>query len=319
MTMISDEMLMAYVDGQLAEDDRKRVETYLAADPEARERLQVFVDTGPALARALDAATARPIPSRLIEAVLGSGGAAANAIGSSRSATGRSIKMSPVGGFAAGGLRAVIGRGFSDLWPMAAGACAAMLVGAGIGWNLHMTGAPASPRQLIVAGADGQLQAGAALQNVLETAASGTAIMLAGLQGETLATPVLSFESRDTGVCRQYRLSMSATVGSGVGSGASPGAANGTGYEGIACRMASGAWRIDVHTLAAVHRASPDRIAPASGQGDSLVDAVVDRLIAGDAFSRDEESQRLRKSWKNQPSPDKVSPDRAEVPPATGQ
>lgn len=314
--MISDEMLMAYVDGQLAEGDRKRVETYLAADPEARDRLQVFVDTGPALARALDAATARPIPSWLIEAVLGSSGAAENAIGSrrvetstARLATGRTIKTSPAGGFTAGGLKAVIGRGFSDLWPVAAAACAAMLVGAGIGWNLHMNGAPASSQQLIVAGADGQLQAGAALQNVLETAASGKATVLAGFHGEALATPVLSFESRDTGVCRQYRLSMSATVSTTAS----------TGYEGIACRMAGGAWRIDVHTPAAVPRASSDRIAPASGQGDSLVDAVVDRLIAGDPFSRDEEDQRLLKNWKPQSSLGKSSPDRSGGNPATGQ
>ena len=315
--MISDEKLMAYVDGQLAEGDRKRVETYLAADPEARSRLQVFVDTGPALARALDAATARPMPPWLIEAVLGNRGASESAVGSrrvdtstARSATGRTFNTPPAGGFTAGGLRAVIGRGFSDLWPVAAAACAALLVGAGIGRNLQMTGAPVSPRQLIVAGADGQLHAGAALQTVLETAASGTATRLAGLQGEALATPVLSFESRDTGVCRQYRLSLPAATGS---------TGTGGGFEGIACRMAGGAWRIDVHTPAAVHRASPDRIAPASGQGESLVDAVVDRLISGDAFSRDEESYRLRKNWNTQSPPDTPLLDRPGGAPATGQ
>lgn len=285
MTTISDEMLMSYVDGQLAPEERVRVETYLATDPEARARMQVYVDTGPALARALDEATCRPMPAWLIETVRGS-----HALAPERAPR---VGTLPAGGQSAGGLRAAIGRGVVGLWPVAAGAFATMLVGVGIGWNLNMTGAPAIERQLIVSRADGQLQAGAELRKVLETSESGRSTTLAGVQGRAFVTPVMTFESHHAAVCRQYRVGVPAPAGSGPG----------TNFEGIACRAADGTWRIDVHTPAAARRLSPDRITPASGSGDSIVDAAIDRMISGDAFSRDEESRRLRKTL-TPPSPD---------------
>ncbi len=296
MTMISDEMLMAYVDGQIAADDRVRVEGYLATDPEARARLQVFVDTGPALARALDTATARPMPNWLVEAVVGGISPSSQAAGPGGTVKAR-FRTSPAGGISAGGLSAAIGRGIRDLWPVAAAAFAATVVGVGLGWNLRMTGSPVLDRQLIVSRADGQQVAGPALQKVLETAESGRATSLAGPLGDAVATAVMSFESQHAEICRQYRLQMPAPGDRAVAS-----------FEGIACRAVDGAWRVDAHMPDPARRAAPDKISPASGPGHSIVDAAVDRMISGDAFSREEEQGRLRQSWVKPASPPTISP-----------
>lgn len=307
MTMISDEMLMAYVDGQIAAEDRVRVEAYLATDAESRTRLQVFIDTGPALARALDAATARPMPAWLSETVLGSAIALEESRVSRRADQG--FGTLPAGGQSAGGLKAAIGRGIAGLWPVAAGAFASMLVGITIGWNLDVTGARSPARDLIISSADGQLRAGTDLSKALETAESGNAVALSGRDNAARVTPVLSFQSLHADVCRQYRISGSTTSGNGSGSS----------FEGIACRAADGTWQINMHAPSAARSVASDRISPASGPGDSIVDAVVDRLISGDAFSRDEEQRRLREKWSPPPATSDNSPrDRMKGGPATG-
>ncbi len=50
----SDEMLMAYADGEIGEADRRELEQALATDPSLRKRLRVFERTGHTLAEAFD-------------------------------------------------------------------------------------------------------------------------------------------------------------------------------------------------------------------------------------------------------------------------
>ena len=69
MSQISDEMIMAYADGELGDDDRRAVETYLAGNPAAAARLRAFEVSGRSLARLYDDAMRQPVPDRLIQSV----------------------------------------------------------------------------------------------------------------------------------------------------------------------------------------------------------------------------------------------------------
>ncbi len=65
MTSIDDDLLMAYADGELPEEEAARIERLLARDAAARERVRLYRESA-ALARAAFASTlAEPVPAAL--------------------------------------------------------------------------------------------------------------------------------------------------------------------------------------------------------------------------------------------------------------
>ena len=62
---LSDEMLMAYADGQLDAGDRARVKKLVAQDPALAARLEVFQATGHGLASVFDEHMNAPLPDSL--------------------------------------------------------------------------------------------------------------------------------------------------------------------------------------------------------------------------------------------------------------
>lgn len=269
MTEPTDEMLMAYVDGQLSNSDRKSIEAYLAANPSGRERLQAFIDTGPVLARALNAATAGPVPGWIVETVK-----------RHRPLPARVESVKPVNRWWSFSARDQV-----SLWPIAAVACASLVVGFGIGRHLFQLAGASTGPLLVAADHQGGLVAAAPLQQMLETARSGAINALGPGVGGLQATPVLSFKSRQAGVCRQYRVS---TTSAAAATGSS---------EGLACRQPDGKWRIEIHAVAAARQPSAGGMAPAAGPGSSPVDAVVDRIIDGDPLGADDERRLLDNRW----------------------
>ena len=63
--MLSDEVLMAYADGQLDASERARLKELIAQDPEASARLEVFQATGQGLASMFDEHMNSPLPEKL--------------------------------------------------------------------------------------------------------------------------------------------------------------------------------------------------------------------------------------------------------------
>ena len=71
MAKVSDEMLMAYADGELALTERSEVETAIVSNPDLRSRLSVFERTKNELSGLYDEPMKRPVPDRLVDAVFG--------------------------------------------------------------------------------------------------------------------------------------------------------------------------------------------------------------------------------------------------------
>ena len=67
----SDEALVAYLDGELDSDERADVETWLDADPAARDRLLALAESATLLRGAFDEIVHEPVPERLIAAARG--------------------------------------------------------------------------------------------------------------------------------------------------------------------------------------------------------------------------------------------------------
>jgi anti-sigma factor RsiW len=67
----SDDLLIAYLDGELASPDRREVEGWLAVDPAAREKLAALAESANRVRLAFDEIMHEPVPGRLIAAARG--------------------------------------------------------------------------------------------------------------------------------------------------------------------------------------------------------------------------------------------------------
>jgi anti-sigma factor RsiW len=67
----SDELLIAYLDGELATPERREVEAWLGVDPAAREKLAALAESANRVRLAFDEIMHEPVPGRLIAAARG--------------------------------------------------------------------------------------------------------------------------------------------------------------------------------------------------------------------------------------------------------
>ena len=67
----SDEAIVAYLDGELEPADRREVEAWIEAEPEARERLAALIKATDLVREAYGDIVAEPVPARLIAAARG--------------------------------------------------------------------------------------------------------------------------------------------------------------------------------------------------------------------------------------------------------
>ena len=71
MQQLSDDRLIAYLDGELEVAQRREVEAWLDADPAARQRMAALAESANLLRLAFDEAIREPVPDRLVAAARG--------------------------------------------------------------------------------------------------------------------------------------------------------------------------------------------------------------------------------------------------------
>lgn len=260
MSGISDEMLMAYADGELDADARAAVDAYLANVPDAAERLRVFQSTGRVLSDLFDQPMREPVPQRLLDAI-----ATPENVVALTSAK-RYRRLSAFGA-----------------WPTALAASVAILaVGGSAYWLASQSSFGGISRVGVEVASSGEPVAVRALAIVLDTVASrADADAMIDGQSATIK-PVFTFATA-TGFCRQYVITM-------------PKAAA---YGGVACKSRDGSWRVEANEAFNPSRSPTGGIAPASGSaGPKSVEAAVDRMIEGDVLSRDAERAAMAGGWR---------------------
>lgn len=282
MAKLTDEMLMAYADGQLNALARAKVEAVLPGDQDARRRLGVFRATGAPLAQLYAGPMAEPVPAHLKDFVLNYRAPAAPAKKASL-AKGRLAKA------LAGSLDKARRAGESfgawlaqpmpqtARWRLAAAPAAMLALGAGAGFFLHGGATPDS----LVAFEGGRILASGALRHVLETQPSGQEARIGGVRGEAVSMrATLTFKSKDDSYCREYEI---ATPGAG-------------GFAGLGCRGRDGDWALQVHAGTMV--SAKDGSRPAAHTPPVALDEIVDRMIEGDAFGKKQEAEAIASGWK---------------------
>jgi len=264
---------MSYADGELSANEAKAVEEILAVNPDARKRLEVFTLTNKPLAELYEQPIIEPIPKRLLDIL--------EPIDSSHEPK----KPVSAKGVSQGYLRTfgLRRRGLGRLGILASSML--IIVSAGSGWLLGRTGTVDQPtRASFLAFDGGSIRAKGEFGEALETTPSSTFAAWSGTSDERISfKPVLSFRSKDQQFCRQYELKSDRS---------------GT-FAGLACRTFDGAWLIKMHEEAVPAAPQDGRTVPADGLERPLLDALVDRIIDGEALGADEEGKLIGNGWQS--------------------
>ncbi|MGA7328424.1 MAG: hypothetical protein WBX25_29015 [Rhodomicrobium sp.] len=263
MAALTDKTLMAYADDVLDGETRRSVEVVLRTDAASRRRVEMFRQTGARLADLYRKPMLEPVPSHLIDFVMGYG----------KEDERSSIRRPNVWNLSAWRERFA----FAPMhWQAAAAAVAVFFAGAGAGWVLHSGGA-GDGGQRLTALERGQIFAEGPLQQVLNAVPSGQDVRISGsAQDSTVVRATLTFKNKEGGYCREYELAN----------------ANEERFSGLACRTNGGKWAIRVHVQ------EGGKTVLAGGARQHALDTVVDGLINGDALGKKQEEAVIAKDWK---------------------
>lgn len=272
MESVPDEVLMAYADDTLAPDERTHVATLLTSDPLLRRKMEELVVARVALREIFGPIARAPVPERLV-AVVESAGAPPDRFSPAMRSRGPRAAILAIG-------EAIYSFRGTTLVPIAALSAAVIIVAV---WMLSRQTAesPLVEAGLIAMDSNGPFAAGE-LVRTLDTSRSGH---LSG--GQESITPILSFRSRDSRYCRQYKIE-SASVGR---------------VTGLACRdpadgRARGVWRVIAQEQVSPHVGGPDVFRPASGPDAPSIETAVSRLIDGDVLGPNDEADLIGRGWR---------------------
>jgi surface antigen len=270
MSDVSDEMLMAYADGELSAIERRYVEVLLARAPAAALRLEMFAGTHGLLRDALGGTAAEPIPERLLDTVLGIAPAPNPTPARRPSVTQPSV----------------LSQLLSFLLPLtpahAVGAAAALVLAFGVDGATRQMGLRGATVEPLMVASGSKLFAQGALQHVLDSAPSGTPFAFGTDTNAGSIKAIMTFKRKDGQPCRIYELEH----------------ASGAAANGVSCRNAAGQWLLEVHSGVVSAKSQPGQVVPASGPISPIVDTAVDRMISGDALGPEEEAKLLTNKWR---------------------
>jgi hypothetical protein len=271
LSEISDDVLMAYADGELTDDSRIRVDAALACDPNVQRRLAVFTATGKNLANLFDAPMQEPVPARLIHAITSStdGAGASNLTRSSEANVVRfpSRRRPPFIGTPARAMAASL---------------TVLLAAASAFWLLKPPSNDAQSTFGLATSGSAEKIAGDALASVLETVPSARTAERKIASEIATIRPTFSFATSASGYCRQYDIFRDKLDG----------------LTGVACRQPTGAWRIEIHWPSGAHLSSSDAVLPAGREDREPIESVVDGLISGDVLGPDDEVRVMSNGWR---------------------
>lgn len=268
MVNLTDEMLMAYADGELQSEERTFVEAILERDPAARARLAIFVSTGRPLAALYKKPMLEKPPADLVKLVLFRG-------------IDKPARPKRKARYPWSAIIEWVRRLVPPLTPVQTAFASIVLLAAGmvLGWLLRNPLLDGRSGRELVALENGRLFARGALQRALETAQSGREVKIDGARNDAVAVRiVLTFKSKAQTFCREYEVETAA----------------GEKHAGLSCRDREGRWALHVH----VPTGGLVRSGLAGGVGTFAIDAIVEKIIEGDAFDAKDETAVMNRKWR---------------------
>ncbi|HEV7306680.1 anti-sigma factor [Ensifer sp.] len=259
-TEFSDEILMAFADGELDDETTRRVEAALETDDALMARVAMFMETRAAASEALKPMLDEPVPDELARKVRAMAASASDAH-RARPVETPVLADENVVEFRRPADRAAARPVSRSMMAMAA---SLLVVAGAAGGYLLRGGVPESPQTMNVAGA-----IGAPLAAILDRSPSGEEV---GVDGGTAKVRLVSSFALGNGqLCREYELTQSGQPD----------------LVSVACRGAS-VWQTQ---LAIARPTSGEGYAPASSL--ETIDAYLASIGAGEPLDADAEKKAL--------------------------
>ena len=269
--IVSDEQLVAFMDGEMSEADIESIERAIGASPELAQRMEALCGADIKIRQGFAALDARPIRTDTQNLI----NRAANTKAVEQESVGDNVvafKAKPQINMAA----------TSTIWMrQAIAATIALAIGFGGGAFVY----PGS-EQTETSNTNNIYQTAGLIDNtgplftVLETSQSASTVKLAGYNNVS-ATPVSTFQTRSTDYCREFELQANEAIS-----------------RNIACRN-DGDWTIVASVVH--HKDAQDAGAnfiTASDGAPQLLDTMILQLIEGDILDAKDEAKLITKSWK---------------------
>jgi anti-sigma factor RsiW len=279
VSLISDELLMAYADGELDNSERANVETCLQQSPDVAARLAVFSATGRGLANIFDKPMLEPVPQRLVDAIYAPASVAAQVSGPAIGLAYENVIPFAVRKQQA---RAASRPAFQQQLSLAAACVTLLAVGAGSYWFFNQTAGKTGETFALAQSSSGDRIASAELANVLDTVLGDKTAVAVIAGKEATIKPLFTFATADKNFCRQYEIMRGQAQA----------------IAGVACRSGAGQWHVETHVAFDAASAKAGDIKPAGKASNESVEAAVNRLISGDVLGNDQEAALMKQGWK---------------------
>ncbi|MDX2290284.1 MAG: hypothetical protein NW217_15885 [Hyphomicrobiaceae bacterium] len=285
MNRPSDEILMAYADGQLSAEEHARVSSYLDSDPEAQEIVALFQRTRVAAREAFDLqATGRD--SDLAKLILGMDVPGRAAGDAPAKPAGRTDEASVVVPFQRPARPQAHSRTASWRQVTALAASLALVVGAGVGYWATLPDSPVGPVQNALFEM-GPIAPDSSLARLLEKRPTGdaeTVTVSPATRYDLVA--VATFRDKDGRACREFEAVTADAEQRPVA-------------MGVACRQVDRTWRLEgAVQLTATATPDPGSFTPASGISEqSAMDGLMRLLGASAALTGEQERALIEGGW----------------------
>src|SRR5262245_8030517 len=276
VSVVSDEVLMAYADGALDPAERDAIEAILQRHPECRQKVEKFRATLSPLQSLFHESIGIDRLEPLIDRIRRADLAPAQTL--ARSAEVRQLPQ-------ARPLR-VARHPWHQHYPMALAASLALLIGAALGSLLQPRAASSVPTAGFIGGSNGRLTAQGPLQELLEHTARGIPVRaeLAG-GGTWELEAAFTFRSTAQQPCRRYELRSIAQEH----------------FAGFACRGRDGQWSVQAHVKLQSTPANPGTYTPASGPSTDVANLALEAAIrvasGGKVYPDAEEKAAIVAGW----------------------
>lgn len=262
---ITDELIMAYVDGELEEDERRLIEEAIKDDEHLREKVRMFKESSQMLQGVFDAPIREEVPQQLIRLIEGS------------------EKRNVAPGWWERLTRSV-GRFFGFQAPVPAFAVtAACILIAGLVALIYFKSGPSQNNGT----GPIALSQFADFQEGISKTQSGASFLIK--EAKVKVTPVLTFKDKEFPYCREFEVIP-------VGSDRSMEVPAGT---GIACLSQRNRWQVITYvSIPKIKKKGVTQNGYELADGENPVDALVEKRRVGTPLSRDEELEKIRSGWK---------------------
>lgn len=278
---VTDEMLMAYVDGGLTDEQTAAVESLLKSDASARQFVRDLERVSELARQAYNDPIGEPVPQRLIDTIVADGAGATKTVVSDRSEGGKD-------GAERGTVVPFKRRWFPPLTSSsfalsAAAMAAALTLAVGIGVGMSLISPTSQQTQIAV----GPVSPGSQLASRLQSLASGTPESFAPNQQLLILG---TFKDRAGRLCREFEV-----LGTASGDQVPQSAA-------VACRSSQTGWQIEgAFRLAqpATETLTSGYVPSGAPEKDALA-SLMSTLGAQPLLSPSDEAELIARGWKTE-------------------